>query len=157
MPFAITPSTTDRFASFVALPAFAHVKALDLNSPCMDQQLNNAIQKNMSRLTSFSVGTRGSLKGVRTVVFEGSLKGGRLSHIDRPLCYSLLRSLPELRELAYPCSYRSFLDAPSVPLEVGLRLHTLHLINLNCFTSGTLFGQASYRCLPTLPSRAYSG
>ena len=35
VPFAITPSTTARFASFVALPAFAHVQALDLNAPYM--------------------------------------------------------------------------------------------------------------------------
>ena len=63
VPFAISPSTTSRVASFVALTAFAHVQALDFNAPYMNQQLANTIQGNMSQLTSLSVGTRGPFKG----------------------------------------------------------------------------------------------
>jgi len=52
--------------------------------------------------------------------------------------YSLLRSLPKLREIFYPCSAESFYHDASFPFGIELRLHTLHLMNFECFSSGSL-------------------
>lgn len=127
----INPNTIVRFASFLALPAFANVRALDLITPYMDHELADTILTSMPQLASLSLSTREccNLTGRRlNTIVEGNLLSClRLS--DRPLVWDLFRSLPNLREHSYqvtdiknPSPFKKFFRG-------DVKLHTLHVIN----------------------------
>ena len=131
----VTFSTAVRFASFVALPAFAHTRILHVDSPYMNQQLADAIQENMPQLTSLSVSTRGiRCLGLAFPVYWMT------GFWNTPLVWDLFRSLPKLRELLYPIKEKYI---PS-----GLR--TLHLLADGSYGTSLLTSIFQNAHLPSL-------
>lgn len=131
IPPTVNPTTTDRFASFFALPALAHVQALDLMTPYIDQQLVDTIRGRMRLLTSLSVSKRG-------VCSIGGYVSPRVHLCKQPLVFELVQSLPNLRELLCHVDY----ICASTPLKKFLystkfELHTIHLVDIGyCHSKG---------------------